>query len=75
MDPSHACFWAPWVPSLAKASIACNADGLMLEFHPDPSNAAVDPLQPLSFQEIQDLMPVLSAVSNAANERPLGMKS
>ena len=31
----------------AKASVACNADGVMLEFHPDPKNAAVDPLQPL----------------------------
>ena len=72
VDPSHACFWAPWVPALAKASIASNADGLMLEFHPDPSNAAVDPLQPLSFCEIEDLMPVLSEVARAANQRLLG---
>ena len=34
VDPSHACFWAPWVPALAKASIAVGCDGLMLEFHP-----------------------------------------
>ena len=72
VDPSHACFWAPWVPALAKASVATNADGLMLEFHPDPSNAAVDPLQPLSFEQIHDLMPVLSAVAKAANQRLLG---
>ena len=72
VDPSHACFWAPWVPALAKASIASNADGLMLEFHPDPCNAAVDPLQPLSFEEIEDLMPILSDVARAANQRLLG---
>lgn len=75
VDPSHACFWAPWVPALAKASVACNADGIMLEFHPDPKNAAVDPLQPLSFEEIEDLIPNLAAVSEAANNRPLGAKN
>ena len=34
-DPSHASFWAPWVPSLVYASIAANCDGLIIETHPN----------------------------------------
>ncbi len=61
-DPSHACFWRPWVPSLAKASVAIGANGLMLEVHPDPSNAAVDPLQAISFSEFEILMNQLKRI-------------
>lgn len=54
VDPSHASFWAPWVTDLALASVAAGADGVMIEVHPDPKNAAVDPLQPLNFTEFAD---------------------
>ena len=37
-DPSHASFWAPWVPSLVYASIAANCDGLIIETHPGLKN-------------------------------------
>ena len=30
VDPSHATFWRPWVPSMTLASIAAGADGIML---------------------------------------------
>ena len=55
-DPSHATFWAPWVKSMSLASLAAGADGVMLEVHPDPLNAAVDPLQPLDFRQFEELM-------------------
>lgn len=55
-DPSHASFWAPWVPPLAKASIACGADGLIIETHPEPSKSKVDPLQPLNFNQFTNLI-------------------
>ena len=51
-DPSHATFWRPWVSSMTLASIAAGADGIMLEVHPDPKNAAVDPLQPVSYTHL-----------------------
>ncbi len=54
-DPSHASFWSPWVPPLAYASVASGCDGLIIETHPDPKNSAVDPLQPLNYQEFQKL--------------------
>ena len=36
-----------WVPSMTLASIAAGADGIMLEVHPNPTKAAVDPLNQL----------------------------
>ena len=64
-DPSHATFWAPWVESMALASIAAGADGIMLEVHPDPENAHVDPLQPINFEQLEKLMKKMSAVAKA----------
>ena len=54
-----------------KASIAVGCDGLMLEFHPDPTNAAVDPLQPLNFNQISSLIPELQKVASAAYNKKL----
>ncbi len=69
-DPSHATFWAPWVEPMTLASIAAGADGIMLEVHPDPRNAAVDPLQPIDYQEFDALMTKMKAVASAV-ERTL----
>lgn len=55
-DPSHASFWAPWVPSLTYASIAAGCDGLIIEIHKDPKKSLVDPLQPLNFKQFKDLV-------------------
>lgn len=55
-DPSHATFWANWVKPMSKASIGAGADGLMLEVHPDPQNAKVDPLQAINYQQFSELM-------------------
>ena len=64
-DPSHACFWRPWVPQLSKASVAVGANGLMIEVHPDPSKAAVDPLQAINYLEFNDLMNKLRLIGDA----------
>ncbi len=55
-DPSHACFWHRWVPQLAEASVSVGADGLIIEFHPDPRNSAVDPLQAINFKQFKNLV-------------------
>ena len=54
-DPSHATFWRPWVESMAYSSVAAGADGIMLEVHPKPSEAAVDPLQPINYTEFKKI--------------------
>ena len=56
VDPSHATFWRPWVKPMSLASIAAGADGIMLEVHPDPENSAVDPLQPVNYNDFKDLV-------------------
>ncbi len=65
VDPSHATFWRPWVPSMTLASIAAGADGIMLEVHPDPQNSAVDPLQPIDFQSFEKLMSNMKKTANS----------
>ena len=56
VDPSHATFWRPWIESMSLASIAAGADGVMLEVHPDPENSAVDPLQPINYNDFKNLI-------------------
>lgn len=69
VDPSHACFWHKWVKSLTLASIASGANGLMLEFHPNPRNAAVDPLQPISFNEFSKLIDECREMAKILNKK------
>lgn len=69
VDPSHATFWRPWVGPMALAGIAAGSDGVMLEVHPDPPSAAVDPLQPLDFNEFEVLMKKMSLVARAVGRK------
>jgi 3-deoxy-7-phosphoheptulonate synthase len=50
---------------MSLASLAAGADGVMLEVHPDPLNAAVDPLQPLDFRQFEELMFSMSVLATA----------
>ncbi len=70
-DPSHACFWHEWVEPLTLASLAAGAEGLMIEFHPDPRNAAVDPLQAINFQEFTNLIKKLRDIGSLLNKKIL----
>ena len=69
VDPSHATFWRPWVKPMALAAIAAGADGIMVEVHPDPPNAAVDPLQPMDFAEFGELVADMARVAAAVDRR------
>jgi 3-deoxy-7-phosphoheptulonate synthase len=71
-DPSHATFWRKWVEPMSLASIGAGADGIMLEVHPDPENAAVDPLQPINFDAFNSLMKKMEKVAQAVG-RTLGV--
>ena len=68
-DPSHASFWHKWVEPLSLASLAVGAEGLMIETHPDPRNAAVDPLQAINFDEFSNLVDKLREVGKALNKK------
>ncbi len=47
VDPSHGTGHAKYVPSMALAAVACGADGLIVEMHPNPSQAMSDAAQAL----------------------------
>lgn len=56
VDPSHATGVRSYVAPLAKAAIACGADGLMIEVHQDPTHALSDGPQSLDFDQFDALM-------------------
>ena len=69
VDPSHATFWRPWVAPMALAGVAAGADGIMLEVHPDPCNAAVDPLQAIDYKEFETLVKKMNDVARVSAGR------
>lgn len=54
-DPSHSTGAYKYVPSMAKAAVACGADGLMIEVHDNPSCALSDGPQSLTFKKFDKL--------------------
>jgi 3-deoxy-7-phosphoheptulonate synthase len=69
IDPSHATFNREFVPSISRASVAAGADGLILEVHPMPEEAAVDPLQALSYEVFDGLMGDLRSIAQAVGRK------
>ncbi len=65
VDPSHGTGVRALVPPLAKAALACGADGLIIEVHPDPSTALSDGPQSLTFDGFARLMDELRVVAPA----------
>ena len=55
-DPSHATGRADLVLAAARASVAAGADGLLVEFHPNPSEAWSDGAQALTPEMFEDAM-------------------
>jgi 3-deoxy-7-phosphoheptulonate synthase len=56
VDPSHACGRRDLVPALSKASIACGADGLLLEVHQNPLQAYSDGQESIDFPTFKNLI-------------------
>jgi chorismate mutase/prephenate dehydratase len=64
VDPSHACGVARWVPTMAEASLAAGAQGIMVEIHPEPDKALSDGAQSLEFAAFRTMMRSLNALPN-----------
>jgi 3-deoxy-7-phosphoheptulonate synthase len=66
VDPSHACGRRELVADLARAAIACGADGLMIECHPDPEKSVSDARQAIHMDDmieiIRSIEPIAAAV-------------
>ena len=65
VDPSHGTGHANLVESMAAASVAAGADGLIVEVHPDPKCAASDGGQTLDIPAFRRMMDVCRRVATA----------
>jgi len=71
VDPSHGTGHANLVESMAAASVAAGADGLIVEVHPDPKCASSDGAQTLDFAAFGRMMTACRRVAEAVG-RSLG---
>lgn len=62
-DPSHSTFKRAYVQAVSRAAVAAGADGLLIEVHPTPEKAWVDPLQALGFEDFKTLMKQIGAIA------------
>lgn len=69
VDPSHAVGKRELVAPLAKAAVACGADGLMVECHPVPEESVSDARQALSLADMVELVESLRPVAAAVGRR------
>ncbi|AFY43719.1 3-deoxy-D-arabinoheptulosonate-7-phosphate synthase [Nostoc sp. PCC 7107] len=79
VDPSHAVGKRELVAPLAKAAVACGADGLIIECHPEPEKSVSDARQALSLEDmvnlVETLKPVAAAVGRKTSEtKGVGVK-
>ncbi len=65
IDPSHAAGKDDWVESLTLTGVACGADGLLIETHPDPARALSDGPQAVALGEFPSLVDRARRVAQA----------
>ena len=64
VDPSHGTGLSQLVPALSQAAVCAGADGLLIEIHPEPSQALCDSQQALSFPQFEKLMAKLKKLTS-----------
>jgi 3-deoxy-7-phosphoheptulonate synthase len=69
VDPSHGTGHWEYVTAMAKAGIACGADGLMIEVHMRPEVAFSDGIQSLKPALFRQLMQEIAPFAQAAGRR------
>lgn len=75
VDPSHAVGMRELVAPMAKAAIACGADGLIIECHPEPEKSVSDARQALSLDDMVKLVRSLQPVAEAVGRQISSPKS
>jgi 3-deoxy-7-phosphoheptulonate synthase len=68
-DPSHGLGKREFIEPMAKAALACGADGVMVEVTPNPDHALSDGSQSLSFQGFEALMRSLRPLADSLNRK------
>jgi 3-deoxy-7-phosphoheptulonate synthase len=70
VDPSHAVGRSDLVTPVARAGIAAGADGLLVEVHPNPSEALSDGAQSLDPDAFARMMQDVRKIAEAVGRRP-----
>lgn len=65
VDPSHGTGVASLVPAMARAAVACGADGIMVEVHNHPTDALCDGDQSQTPERFSEMVGELRAVAEA----------
>lgn len=66
-DPSHATGKSEYVSAVARGAIAAGADGLLIEVHPNPSEALSDGRQSLTPHDFETLMHTCRRIADAVD--------
>lgn len=69
VDPSHAMGYRYGVPGLARAATALGVDGLLIETHPNPSQAKSDAAQQLDLETLLELRRTLIPIAEAVGRK------
>ncbi len=69
VDPSHGTGLWKLVQPMSRAAIAAGADGLMIEVHPNPSEALSDGPQSLTPQNFENLMKEIDSIATVMGKR------
>lgn len=69
IDPSHATFKRNYVSAISRAAVAAGADGLLIEVHPTPEKAWVDPQMSLNFESFKKLIKEINGIANVLGRR------
>jgi 3-deoxy-7-phosphoheptulonate synthase len=65
IDPSQGTGHARLVPDMCRASVACGADGLIIEVHPDPEHAMTDGAQSITPDVLADTIGSCKRIAGA----------
>jgi len=74
VDPSHAAGRRELIADLSRAAIACGADGLIIESHPDPDQSVSDAQQALSIEAMTQLVRSIKPVAEAVGRKMYGVE-
>ena len=67
VDPSHGTGKRDLVDSMCRASVACGADGLILEVHNDPEHAMTDGAQSMTPPQFANMMNAIKRIALAVD--------
>lgn len=69
VDPSHGTGKWKLVNAMSRGAIACGADGLIVEMHPEPSEALSDGPQSLKPEKYEELMKDLQTIASSVGRK------